>query len=402
MFQRGFKWPVVLWAAGSHFTMDIYMNLIPPLLPLLAKLQGFSLAQTGLVLSVHSITASFLQPFAGMVMDKWGRPWLLAASLAFSAITVGLIGLFPTYTMLLLLFGLAGLGSSLLHPLGSVTSVRAAGSQPGLAVSIFSTGGNLGFALGPALAVPLVSRWGLKVLFYLVPFGLMYAIALFAVRQSLVFSPVEQKAVVVEKPSPVSKLALGGLLLLNIVSWLRAWAQFVVTAYVPYHFINQGYDVTVTGPFMTLYLIAGTMGTFAAGFLSDRFGRRALICGSLAISLGSIWLTLNGAGSWAWVGVAFLGAAMHAMVPVAIVIAQELVPQHAGMAAGMMLGLAYGLGGLCTPLIGMVADNFGLTTALNTLYPIMSASFLLSLLLPFKALAQRQVATSQPEPQESH
>ncbi|MDK2856056.1 MAG: transporter, family, fosmidomycin resistance protein [Bacillota bacterium] len=179
------RWPVVLWATGAHFILDLHMNIIPPLLPYIAQVQGLSLAETGLVLSAQSITASFLQPLAGLALDRWGRPWVLAASLAYTAVLVSLIGFFPAYSTLLVLFTLAGLGSSLLHPLGSVTATRAAGSQPGLAISIYSTGGNLGFALGPVVAVPLVTRLGFRALAYLLPFGLLYALSFLWLERAL-------------------------------------------------------------------------------------------------------------------------------------------------------------------------------------------------------------------------
>jgi len=58
---------------------------------------------------------------------------------------------------------------------------------------------------------------------------------------------------------------------------------------------------------------------------------------------------------------------MHGAV--SIVIAQELVPHRAGMAAGLMLGFSYGLGGLCTPITGYIADTYGVQMALNSTYP---------------------------------
>ena len=84
------------------------------------------------------------------------------------------------------------------------------------------------------------------------------------------------------------------------------------------------------------------------------------------LGLVAIWLSLTPPGPLAWVGIALLGAALHAMVPVSIVIAQELVPHRAGMAAGLMLGFSYGLGGLCTPITGYIADTYGVQTVSYT------------------------------------
>jgi FSR family fosmidomycin resistance protein-like MFS transporter len=364
------------------------MNTIPPLLPYLAQVQGLSLAQTGLVLSAQSFTASFLQPLAGLVLDRWGSPWVLAASLAYTAVLVSLIGFFPAYPVLLVLFTLAGFGSSLLHPLGSVTATRAAGSQPGLAISLYSTGGNLGFALGPVVAVPLVTRFGIRALAYLLPLGLLYALSFIWLRRAL--PRVEPAAPVKGRGRPVlgdRPTRWGALALLNVVNWLRAWAQYIVIAYFPYHFIQQGYPVTVSGPLMSIFLLAGTLGTFFAGFLADHLGRRSVVGGSLIASLAAAWLSLSTRGPLAWMGIAVLGAALHALMPISIVIAQELAPGHAGLAAGMMMGLAFGLGGLCTPIIGFLADTYGLSTALASFYPIVGLALLLFLLLPAPARA---------------
>ncbi|MDK2785197.1 MAG: transporter, family, fosmidomycin resistance protein [Bacillota bacterium] len=184
--------------------------------------------------------------------------------------------------------------------------------------------------------------------------------------------------------------ALGRLGLLNVVTWLRAWAQYIVIAYFPYHFIRQGYPVTVTGPLMSTFLLAGTVGTFFAGFLADHLGRRSVVVGSLLVSLAAAWLSLSARGPLAWAGIAVLGAALHALMPVSIVIAQELAPRHAGLAAGMMMGLAFGLGGLCTPLTGLLADTYGLSTALTSFYPIVGLALLLFLLLPVPAGASAE------------
>jgi FSR family fosmidomycin resistance protein-like MFS transporter len=111
------------------------------------------------------------------------------------------------------------------------------------------------------------------------------------------------------------------------------------------------------------------------------------VAGSLLISLAAAWLSLNARGPLAWTGIAVLGVALHALMPVSIVIAQEIAPQHAGLAAGMMMGLAFGLGGLCTPLTGFLADTYGLSTALTSFYPIVGLALLLFLLLPAPARA---------------
>lgn len=390
-FRPSFNWRAVTWATAAHFVIDLYMNTIPPLLPYIAKVQGLTMTQTGVVLTVQSITGSFLQPFIGLCLDRWGKTWWLAASVVYSAAMIALIGLFPNYWSLLVLFGLGGIGSSLLHPLGSVASTRSAGSQPGLAVSIYSTGGSLGYSLGPLVAMPLVHRFGFKGLTYLFPFSILFGLSFLMVRDDLPAQVSTPKRCHQELQNTNTKGAWWALILLNIISWLRAWAQTVFTAYYSYHFIHSGYEVTIAAPIISTFLLAGTVGTFAGGLLVDRLGRRMVITGSLVLGVVGLWLSLTPPGLLAWIGIALMGAALHAMVPVSIVIAQELVPHRAGMAAGLMMGFSYGLGGLCTPITGRIADTYGIGLALNSTYLLLAVAILLCFFLPLNTMAPEKV-----------
>lgn len=391
-----FNWRAVTWATAAHFVIDLYVNTVPPLLPYLAEMLGLTMTQTGVVLTVQSITGSFLQPFMGLFLDRWGKSWWLAASVVYSAGMIALIGLFPSYWMLLVFFGLAGLGSSLLHPLGSVASTRSAGSQPGLAISVYSTGGNLGFSLGPLVAAGMVYQFGFKGLAYLFPFSILFALGFLRVRQDLPEHVSTPKCAQQELAHTEIHDGWWAVILLVLVSWLRAWTQYIFIAYYSYHFIHRGYGVGISAPIMSVFLLAGTAGTLVGGLFADWLGRRTVITGSLILGLVAIWLSLTPPGPLAWVGIALLGAALHAMVPVSIVIAQELVPHRAGMAAGLMLGFSYGLGGLCTPITGYIADTYGVQMALNSTYPVMALSVLLCFFIP---LGGRQtLSVSQDEP----
>lgn len=347
------------------------------------------MAQTGVVLTVQSITGSFLQPFIGLFLDRWGKTWWLPASVVHSAAMIALIGLSPGYWSLLLFYGLAGLGSSLLHPLGSVTSTRSAGSQPGLAISVYSTGGNLGFSLGPLVAAWLVHHFGFTGLAYIFPFSILFALTFLKVRSEL----PERVSTPERCRQELQDIRMNGswwaLVLLIVVSWLRAWAQYIFVAYYSYHFINSGYDISISAPIISVFLLAGTAGTLAGGLFADWLGRRTVITGSLVLGLVALWLSLLPPGPIAWLGIALLGVALHAMVPVSIVIAQELVPHRAGMAAGLMMGFSYGLGGLCTPITGYIADTYGIGMALRSTYPVLAASVLLCFFLPLRGAALR-------------
>ena len=81
-----FNWRAVTWATAAHFVIDLYVNTVPPLLPYLAEMLDLTMTQSGVVLTVQSITGSFLQPFMGLFLDRWGKSWWLAASVVYSCL----------------------------------------------------------------------------------------------------------------------------------------------------------------------------------------------------------------------------------------------------------------------------------------------------------------------------
>jgi FSR family fosmidomycin resistance protein-like MFS transporter len=79
---------------------------------------------------------------------------------------------------------------------------------------------------------------------------------------------------------------------------------------------------------------------------------------------------------------ALIGITMEANFYPLVVIAQSAVPRHVGFASGVMLGLSIGAGALMVALLGVVADDHGLETALRAVAGLGLISFVLAALLP--------------------
>src|SRR5690606_16017281 len=86
---------------------------------------------------------------------------------AMSAIFMSLIGVAPSFIVLATFLALAGLGSAAFHPPGAVIAASSGrSSSRGARYSVFSFSGALGYAIGPLVAVAIVSRSGLAGLPY--------------------------------------------------------------------------------------------------------------------------------------------------------------------------------------------------------------------------------------------
>ena len=138
--------------ALGHMVIDINQGSLAAILPFLKSSLALSFTATGAIVLVANTTSSLIQPLFGYFADKTSRRWLLPLSVALSAIGIGLIGLAPSYAAVLALVVITGFGVAAYHPEGYRTATAVAGDKKATGVSVFSTGGNIGIAVGPLLA----------------------------------------------------------------------------------------------------------------------------------------------------------------------------------------------------------------------------------------------------------
>jgi FSR family fosmidomycin resistance protein-like MFS transporter len=109
-----------------------------------------------------------------------------------------------------------------------------------------------------------------------------------------------------------------------------------------------------------VFLAAAAAGTILGGPIGDRLGRRRVILWSI---LGSLPLTLLAPHLplVANVLVTSLGGLVLASAfPAMVVYAQDLMPRHTGMVAGLLFGLAFGMAAIGAAVLGMIADAKGI------------------------------------------
>lgn len=362
----------VLIAALGHFTVDFYSGMLPPLLPRFADKFGLSLAMAGAIMSVTSMVSSFSQPAFGYLFDRAGRLWPVALALGWASVLGGLVGLMPTYASLIGLVVLAGLGSAAFHPLGAILAAGAAGGRKSLAMSLFNAGGSLGFAVAPLVVVPLVRAQGLPAVYKLIPVGLvsLLAVLLAGVHRGEALKEhggaVPLRTLLSTRPRTLVTLAF--------MMGSRAWAASAVVYAIPFLY-RPALGEAGAGFLLTGYLLAGTFGGIAGGYLGDRFGVKTMVIASCLAAMPVLaWgLSLTGPAVW---GVLLVGGAVaHMGFPSMVVLAQETLPANAAMASGLAMGFAFGVGGLGVILTGLAADRFGLLPAVlaNLLLLVVSA-----------------------------
>ncbi len=368
--------------ALGHMVIDINQGSFPVILPFLKDALNLSYAATGMIVLTANITSSLIQPLFGYLADKTARRWLLPLSVLLSAVGLGFLGLAPSYGAVLALVVITGFGVAAYHPEGYRTAAAVAGERKATGVSIFSTGGNIGIALGPPLLALLLTTYGRAgSLGMLVP-GLLVAALLTAVLPRL---SAPAPAVARARASAAGAQTMAGAMgLLILVVAIRSWTQLGFTTFMPFYWrdVLHG-DPRLVGTLLAVFLGAGVIGTLVAGPVADRVGVRRYVVSVflLAAPIAVGFLFVSG-GPLVFVLLALLGFVLVSTFTVSVVLGQAYLPTHPGMASGLIVGFAIGAGGLGASVLGWVADHWGLTAALGISAGMPLAGFLVALFLP--------------------
>jgi MFS transporter, FSR family, fosmidomycin resistance protein len=365
----------------GHFATDLAQGSLPALLPFLATKFDLSYTMVGAIVLAATISSSLIQPAFGLWSDARGALWLLPAGVALAGIGMALASVAPAYPLVILAVLASGVGVAAYHPEGSKFASYVSGSRRASGMSLFSVGGNVGFALGPLLASFAVITLGFGL-----DGGLLLALPGLAVAGLLVavlpylgrFVPSAER----RNARRGARSQPRGLVLLLAVVGLRSLAHMGLFTFIPLYEEARGNGVGYGTRLLALFLFAGAVGTLAGGPLADRLGRRAVLLGSfvLATPLILVYVLVGG-----WVGavaLAFAGAAVIGTFGVSLVMSQEYMPGRVGMASGLSIGAAIGLGGVAALALGAIADRIDLEAALLATAAGPAACIVLTLLLP--------------------
>jgi FSR family fosmidomycin resistance protein-like MFS transporter len=372
---------------------DLYMPVLPAILPLLIAQNGYTYLAAGLLVTAYNITSSFTQPVIGWLSDVRGFTISISTSLLVSAVFVALMGIAKDYYLIMAFAVLAALGHACFHPTAlSLTSRLCTRENRGQITSYFVVGGNLGYAIGPLLAGALVWWLGLPGLLFLI----FPAIAMFFALKILLPGGIAaaKKAHAIPVVVPSDAPSKWPFVILMAASVLRAWAIFAALTFLPAYLVLQGYDLVTASLIMTLMLLCGVAGQIAGGRISDRFGRKEFMVFALAGAVPFFCLFMITSGIPAIIALLCFGFCLWATFAVAVAIGHELLPQNVGLASGMMLGLAIGFGGLGVAVNGLIADHYSLGAALGTIPIPITVAVILMALLPYPWKSFRQHLTS--------
>jgi len=347
----------------GHLVVDINQGALPAILPFLKTAHSLSYAAVGALVLVTNLTSSVIQPVFGYLSDQQARRWMLPLSVLLAGLGLSMVGVAPSYWLVMGLLVIMGLGVASFHPEGYKTASIVAGDRRATGISWFSVGGNAGSSFGPPIISALVAMYGLPG-----SIGMLLP-AVIVAGTFLLFLPqlsVPRGRLEVHTTGKGQRRNMpGAIALLIFIVALRSWAQLGFTTFLPFYYVDHlKADPHSVGFPLFVFLGVGVIGTVVGGPLADRWGaRRFMVWGFLAAApLGVLFLLTRGAVSLLLLGL--FGGVLISTFTISVVLGQYYLPGNTGLASGLIVGFAIGTGGLAVTLLGWIADHYGLPVVL--------------------------------------
>jgi FSR family fosmidomycin resistance protein-like MFS transporter len=346
----------------AHFINDLYANFLPVYIPLLREKFTLSFTLIALLSSVFTVAASFFQLLFGHLADRFSCwPFVLLGPL-FTGAFMSLVGVLPGYGFILGALLLSALGTAMFHPQATALSGRLFQGRRGLNVSLFIGAGMLGFSIGPAIMALLLQHWGLAASpIALVPLAIL-GLALWLVLRDLPYGRLQDRPAYSESedpPTPIAPLALlWGLVVLRHAVLLSFMTFLII--------LLEGRGLGYLAGSLSLvgFLLVSAPAGIVGGHLSDRFGRWPVTIWTLWLGFLAMLGFLAARDVLSFIFLLLGGALLSASNPVIVAHAQELLPHRASTASALVMGVAWGVGGLLISLVGVLADAWNIERAL--------------------------------------
>jgi FSR family fosmidomycin resistance protein-like MFS transporter len=364
--------------SAGHLATDFANGSLPALLPFLVERFSLNYVLAATLMLSSAVSSSVIQPLFGLWSDRKGAMWLLPAGVTLAGLGIALAADAPTYWLVAALVVVSGVGVAAYHPEGSKFAAFVSGRRRASGMALFSIGGNIGYALGPIVATPLVIAFGLRG-------GLLLALPCLAVAAVLLALSrylgrfVQSAAVHAQRAGrdrwgPMSLLL--GAVAFRSVTW------FGLITFVPLWAVSLGHSKSYGNHLLALMLISGGLGTLVLGPAADRFGRRPVLALSSAATAPLVLVFVVVGGIPGAIALGLVGCFVMGTFGVTMVMGQEYLPRQVGMASGLVIGLSIGLGGIAAVVLGALADTIDLRTALYVCAAAPLLALALTLLLP--------------------
>lgn len=373
-----------LWAlTATHAANDFYTGAVAALLPFFVLHANYSYAAIAGITLAATALSSVAQPMFGYLSDRYGMRWMSLAGLVAAGVGIALSGMLAdTYAAVWVVIAISGIGVAAYHPAATMEA-REAGGGTSKSMSLFSVGGNVGVALAPSAVILVVGWFGLPGTGLLIIPAVVLGCVYVAISWRHLFA--RTATVTTGSASSKSELPDDWRAFMRLTAVLATWSvAYVGTSTFIVLYSIQRFDVSTSYASIALSLFpaAGAVGTLAGGWLADRFGRLRIVrTGYLLAALSAAVIVLAPSPVLVIIATALLGVSLFLPFAAQITLSHSYLPNRIGVASGVTLGLTLSLGGLVSPLLGVLADRASIQLVFIVIAVLVLAGFGLSFTL---------------------
>ena len=357
--QKDFKTNHVVLVSSAHLFHDTFTSFLAQALPILIDKFGISKTLAGLLSIVQGIPSLF-NFLVGIMVENIKARYLVIFAPAVTSVAMSLIGVAPGYIFLVILLFISGISSALFHVPAPVMIKKLSGSRIGKGMSFFMLGGELARTLGPLVIVGVVSLWGLEGTYKLIPFGLAASVFLFIKLRKIDISSSFEGAGTKPEYWKIFKKFLPVFIAIGGIIFFRAAIRASLTLYLPVYITENGGEYWFSGVSLSVLQLAGALGTFYSGTISDKIGRKSSL---LIITIASpllMYISSFIQGFWTLPLLILMGIFLIASTPILLAVVHELETERLAFVNGVFMTINFTMGSLMVLLVGIASDVFGI------------------------------------------
>ena len=156
-----------------------------------------------------------------------------------------------------------------------------------------------------------------------------------------------------------------------------------VNTFLVMYFVDVlGKSENLGSAMLSIYYAVAAFSSLVGGFMADKAGARRTAVISMIILVPSLFVFAASLSPVMSIAMLVpMGIGISVCYSPMVLLGQQYLPNHVGLASGVTLGLSVSVGGITAPVFGKIGDAFGLTTtffvlAVFSILPLILAALL--------------------------
>ena len=350
----------------AHLISHFSQLLLAPLFPWLKDEFAVSYTELGLLMTIFFVVSCAVQALSGFAVDKFGPRPILYLGLGLIGLAAFGYSISKSYWMLAAFAVLAGAGNGVFHPVNyTLLNRKISAPRIGHAYSVHGITGSLGWALAPAMLVPIALAFSWRVALAcagVLVLGVLMVLVLQRHRLQLAAAVQLKQADAAADNGSFDFLRIPSVWMCFAFFFFYAIILSIVQAFAPEAARQlHGMPLQLVATCVTVYMLSSAGGMVLGGFLASDPARCERVVGvglGFAAAVSVMLALFNLPGVLVPVLFGLMGFATGTGAPSRDLIVKRATPLHA---SGRVYGVVYSgldIGQAIAPLIfGSLMDH---------------------------------------------